>query len=463
MDFSLYNIEPQEFKIIDRHEVDDNITYDLEPVEEPSVCETCGFETIKKHGTATRHARDLSEHAKKVGLVIHSHRYYCLNCQGTWTPPLKSIDSRAKMTNRMRDYIRKQSLKVPFSRIKDELDVSVPTIKGIFGDYVAELDARHRIVAPKVLGMDENHLNGQYRCIYTDIENGLIIDMTSDRSLTTVSDWIARLPGKDRIECVTIDMWGPYKSAVISEIPDVPIVIDKFHVIKNLNEALDGIRKGMRDSLTEKQRKELKNSRWLLLYNNEDLDDSQRIRLSILLTNYPQFKAPYDLKERFRKIYKADNREHAEKLFDEWKIDAVKYPLYSDFVDTVENWHTEIFNYFDHHYTNAVTESLNKICKEIAAVGRGYTFDVLRAKILYGTKATKPAKFVYYQEKQPDALPTGTYGFVTRSDGIYQKIAEFALGDKKKRRIETSSGVDVRLLQYYLELGGFWDKWGDKE
>lgn len=39
MNFSLYNIDPQEFKIIDRHEVDDNITYDLEPTEEPSVCE----------------------------------------------------------------------------------------------------------------------------------------------------------------------------------------------------------------------------------------------------------------------------------------------------------------------------------------------------------------------------------------------------------------------------------------
>lgn len=294
MNFSLYNIDPQEFKIIDRHEVDDNITYDLEPTEEPSVCEICGFETIKKHGTAVRHARDLSEYAKKVGLVIHSHRYYCLNCQSTWTPPFKSIDTRAKMTNRMREYIRKQSLKVPFSRIKDELDVSVPTIKGIFGDYVAELDSRHKIVAPKVLGMDENYLNGKYRCIYTDIENGLIIDMTSDRNLTTVSSWMARLPEKDRIECVTIDMWGPYKSAVMSEMPDVPIVVDKFHVIKNLNEALDGIRKDVRDSLTKGQRKELKNSRWLLLYNNEDLDGSQKMRLSILLTCYPQFREPYN-------------------------------------------------------------------------------------------------------------------------------------------------------------------------
>ena len=110
-----------------------------------------------------------------------------------------------------------------------------------------------------------------------------------------------------------------------------------------------------------------------------------------------------------------------------------------------------------------MTESLNRTCKEIAAVGRGYTFDVMRAKILYGTKATKPAKFVYYRERQPEALPVGTFGLITRPDGIYQKIAELEPKDKKKRRIDVSSGVDVRLLSSCLKLNGCWDKWGEKE
>jgi len=58
------------------------------------------------------------------------------------------------------------------------------------------------------------------------------------------------------------------------------------------------------------------------------------------------------------------------------------YPEYLAFADTVENWRTEIFNYFDNRYTNAITESLNRVSKEISAQGKGYNFKVLRAKIL---------------------------------------------------------------------------------
>ena len=40
-------------------------------------------------------------------------------------------------------------------------------------------------------------------------------------------------------------------------------------------------------------------------------------------------------------------------------------------------------------YTNAATESMNNLIKSIEKAGRGYTFDVIRAKILYSTKATR--------------------------------------------------------------------------
>ncbi len=460
MDFSLYNIDPQEFRIIDRHEEDGNVTYDLEPIEEPESCPTCYSSSIKKHGTFQRSARDLSEYAKKVGLIIHTHRYKCQNCLSTWVPQFRSIDSNAKMTNRMRDYIRKQSLTVPFSRIKDELDISVSTIREIFKAYVDGLDSKRKIVAPRVLGIDENYLNNAYRCIYTDIENGLIIDLTPDRKDDTVKRWIATLPEKDRIECVTMDMWWHYRDDVHAELPGIPIVVDKFHVIKNLNDALDALRKSLKDDLTANERRHAKDNRWLLLHNNEDLDFMAEARLNDLLYSFPQFKEPYELKESFRNIYKAETREDAENRYSEWKEMALSYAPYRDFIDTVDNWYEEIFNYFDHHYTNAVTESLNNLCKEIAAIGRGYTFDVLRAKILYGTKATKPARYHYYKKEKPlsDIADTGCSDTIFRNGGIYEYVGAYMPTDNKKhRRIEVSSGTDIRMLAYLLRIKEFWE------
>ena len=53
---------------------------------------------------------------------------------------------------------------------------------------------------------------------------------------------------------------------------------------------------------------------------------------------------------------------------------------YKDLVRAVDNWHVEIFNYFDKRLTNAYTESINSIIRQVERMGRGYSFDALRAK-----------------------------------------------------------------------------------
>ena len=447
MDFSLYHIDPPEFQIIERHESDSSITYDLSPAVEPRECPICHSVDIVRWNSYARRARDLSEHAKLVGLVINTHRYRCNNCHSTWAPQFRSIDSNAKMTNRMRKHIQERSLVIPFSRISSELDISVPTIKGIFRRYVESLDKQHKLVAPKVLGMDENYLNGKYRCIFTDIENGLILDLLPDRKLKSIREWLYSLPEKERIECATMDMWGPCKEAVEEELPDIPIVVGKFHVIKNLQESFDSIRKGISDGLTSKERLHLKKSRFLMLKGVETLDLSEQMLLHDLLESFPAFKEPHSLKEDFRAIYGADSRVEAESLYDDWKVRASCIPGYVDFINTVDNWYGEIFNYFDHPYTNAVTESLNGVCKEIAAVGRGYTFSVLRAKVLYGTKATQPARFHYYEKETPVKMANAT----SFTYSFFQPVHS-----KRYKHIDMSEGVNIRALAYLLGLKEFW-------
>ena len=169
----------------------------------------------------------------------------------------------------------------------------------------------------------------------------------------------------------------------------------------SLNEALDIIRKKATAQLTDKERRHIKGNRWLLLKNSEELDFMQQCRLQDLLYSFPKFQKPHQIKESFREIYLCTTRSEAEKAFDEWKTTITDYPEYLAFADTVENWRTEIFNYFDNRYTNAITESLNRVSKEISAQGKGYNFKVLRAKLLYRNEATKPAKFAYYEEPKP--------------------------------------------------------------
>ena len=59
----------------------------------------------------------------------------------------------------------------------------------------------------------------------------------------------------------------------------------------------------------------------------------------------------------------------------------------------VGNWREETMTYFetDMPVTNAYTESINRLAKDKNREGRGYSFEVMRARMLYTTKHKKKA------------------------------------------------------------------------
>lgn len=67
---------------------------------------------------------------------------------------------------------------------------------------------------------------------------------------------------------------------------------------------------------------------------------------------------------------------------------------YISITETVNRWSLEIFNYFDHPYTNGVTEAINGCIKAIARDGKGYSFEILRGKVLYGQAYKTKAIFL---------------------------------------------------------------------
>ena len=185
--------------------------------------------------------------------------------------------------------------------------------------------------------------------------------------------------------------------AMAALFPDIPIVIDRFHVIKELLKVLEHIRKGISCKIKEqKERASLKNNRFLILASSENLTEVQYKRIQELFKEYPQFETPYLLKEAFRSIYAtAKTKTEAEKMYKEWCESCHEENImeFDGFMATVSNWHDEIFAYFDlsgDNRTNTQTESLNNRIKEIAGNGRGYSFDILRDKAVFMKETTRP-------------------------------------------------------------------------
>ncbi|MDP0919330.1 transposase, partial [Klebsiella pneumoniae] len=82
-------------------------------------------------------------------------------------------------------------------------------------------------------------------------------------------------------------------------LPDARIVIDKFHVVRMANDALEKVRKGLREQLTPKQRRGLMHDRFVLLKRERDLNDQELLLLDGWTKNYPELGAAYRLKEDF--------------------------------------------------------------------------------------------------------------------------------------------------------------------
>lgn len=72
------------------------------------------------------------------------------------------------------------------------------------------------------------------------------------------------------------------------------------------------------------------------------------------------------------------------------------------------NWRKEILEYFNHPISNGYTEALNGVAKVINRAGRGYTFEVLRAKGLSRNKRLQPAPEPVVQPTEPTRPKTLT-------------------------------------------------------
>ncbi len=77
--------------------------------------------------------------------------------------------------------------------------------------------------------------------------NALLMDHWS-RDVRSVHRWLSWLPGRDRVRIVTMDMWAPYRDAVQQTLPNALIVVDRWHVQKEIGKALDAVRVRLRNA-----------------------------------------------------------------------------------------------------------------------------------------------------------------------------------------------------------------------
>jgi len=232
----------------------------------------------------------------------------------------------------------------------------------------------------KVICFDEISLHkghGKYVLVISAPELGLVLDILPDRKKETLEKWLDER-GKEwcgSIEAACSDMWDAYQEAAAEKMPKAKRIVDRFHVMKNLNEALSKARRVIQKDADEDTKQILKGCRWLLVKNKENLKAEEHQKLRCMLEASAELKACYEFKEAFRDLFNQQlDYENAEEHLLAWvaRVQASEFKALQSFVKTLRNWWQQILNYFVGRHNNGFAEGVNLKIKTLNRRGYGY-------------------------------------------------------------------------------------------
>lgn len=380
---------------------------------------TCSSGRLYRHGSQSQTFMDVPTHGRRTRIEIDRKRYRCQDCLKTFFEPIPDLDPKRQATARLVAYIEQRCLKQPFLGLGRDVGLDDKTVRNIFDDYIARLEASVKFETPEYLGIDEIKVVKQYRAVITNVGRNSLYDILPTRRQDVLMRYFTELPDRHRVRWVAMDMWNVYRNVVTVCLPQAQIVVDKFHIQRMANVALETVRKQIRKEVSTRQRLKLKDDRFLLLSRLHDLKSHQYETVKGWIEGFPRLGAAYALKEGFFSIWDAQSRIEAEQNYEAWKanIPAELLPEFRLLLQAMHNWHQQVFNYFDHRITNAYTESINNLIKGMNRMGRGYSFDVLRARLLYNEEARKATTVRTSARKR--AQPPGMKDFIIYTRAVW--------------------------------------------
>lgn len=291
------------------------------------------------------------------------------------------------------------------------MGVDEKTVRHVFDDYTERLAREVRFEAPRILGIDELKIIGQYRAMITNVEKLSVFDLLPTRNKVDLIAYFKAMPDKNNVEVITMDMWSVYRQVAHDQFPGRMIVADRWHVVRMANDALEKVRKDIRKTLDTRTRQKLKDDRHILLMRWNRLSEPEREKLMGWRVPFAALVDAYWVKEAFHALYEYSTVEEAQSAAEAWldsMPDSVDW-AFREAGNALRSWWTEIFNHYQCRISNAYTESVNRLAKDMNRMGRGYSFEVIRARLVYEKQARKKTTQSIRSRRpsQPDSMSMG--------------------------------------------------------
>jgi transposase len=295
-----------------------------QPEHAVAVCPTCGQVSSAVHDSAERCIRHLDIWGKVTFVHFPARRFDCGPCQKPFTEAWSWIESQRRESTAYELQIYEQCQHTDHAAVAAREGLHAETVKTIFLRW-AKRAQRERPGLVRCLGVDEISLHKghpHFAMVLSDLERHCVL---AERSQAAFETWLAGLSEAERkaIRVVAMDMWGPYRGVVKAQLSHAEIVADRFHVTKQLNEAITKIRCKLQAQVDPASYELLKGTRWLLVRNRAKLKPEEEARLQAALAAFPELRRASGLKEQFRTLAdKIKDRPRAERCLRAWVYEA---------------------------------------------------------------------------------------------------------------------------------------------
>ncbi len=303
--------------------------------------------------------------------------YYCMrrvdcrHCNRVITESIPWASGKHRHTNDLRIFLAQWARLLSWKDCAKMFHAKWDSVFRSVQWVVAHGLAHRKLDDITAIGVDEvAYTKGHhYMTLIYQINDGArrLIGIVKDRDEKGLSHWLTNTLSQDQrdvIQHVCSDMWRPYLKVIREVLPAALNILDRFHIAKKLNEAVDEVRKQETKELAQKGYEPvLKKSRYCFLKRGNNLTDNQKIRLKDLLSYNLKTVRAYQIKESFDVFWSCVSVHHARKYLRAWSTRTMKSRLapMKKFVKTLRSHEELLLNYFraKKQYHSGMVEGFN--------------------------------------------------------------------------------------------------------
>jgi len=259
------------------------------------------------------------------------------------------------------------------------LHIAGSTLSDMLHRSITRIRDGHRIRGLKSVGIDEiSYCKGhKYATIVYDLDRSCVVWVGQGKGRETIDIFFNEVLSeyqKNKIKWASCDMSETYIGAIEDHCLNATLVLDRFHVVKALNKAVDEVRKEQWRNACADERKALKGLRWLLFKHSSNRSKKDSRILNALRKGNRRIHRAWVLSDEFERFWDYKVEWAAKRFLKRWMTTALKSRIepIRKFVRTIKKHIGRILPYIGSRLTNAIGEGLNRIIKIVKNRASGF-------------------------------------------------------------------------------------------